>query len=152
MSTELLVDAKARLGECPLWCERTGRLYWTDIEGAAISAWTAADGNVRCWALPERVGSFALCEQPSLLLLGLASGVALYDLEREAITPIVRVEAEQPTTRINDGRTDRSGNFDVWSAWSRRYVEGHKLADGRFVVRAYEMAANTPARTQLSQM
>ncbi|MCY1016264.1 hypothetical protein [Pyxidicoccus sp. MSG2] len=42
-----------------------------------------------------------------------------------------------------------SGNFDVWSAWSRRYVEGHKLPDGRFVVRAYEMAANTPARTQL---
>jgi hypothetical protein len=42
-----------------------------------------------------------------------------------------------------------SGNFDVFSAWSRRYVEGHKLPDGRFVVRAYEMAANTPARTQL---
>jgi hypothetical protein len=42
-----------------------------------------------------------------------------------------------------------TGNFDVWSAWSRRYVEGHKLPDGRFVVRAYEMAANTPARTQL---
>ncbi len=42
-----------------------------------------------------------------------------------------------------------SGNFDVWSAWSRRYVEGRVLADGRFVVRAYEMAANTPARTQV---
>ncbi|MFP2911652.1 hypothetical protein ACLESD_42825 [Pyxidicoccus sp. 3LFB2] len=42
-----------------------------------------------------------------------------------------------------------TGNFDVWSAWSRRYIEGRKLPDGRFVVRAYEMAANTPARTQL---
>jgi len=111
MSAELLVDAKARLGECPLWCEKTGRLYWTDIEGAAISAWTMADGSVRRWALPERLGSFALCEQPSLLLLGLASGVALYDLERETMTPIVRVEAEQPTTRINDGRCDPQGRF-----------------------------------------
>jgi hypothetical protein len=42
-----------------------------------------------------------------------------------------------------------SGNFDVYTAWSRRYVEGHKLPDGRFVVRAYETAANMSARTQL---
>ncbi|WP_164007234.1 hypothetical protein [Pyxidicoccus trucidator] len=42
-----------------------------------------------------------------------------------------------------------SGNFDVWSAWSRRYVEGRKRADGRIVVRAFEVAANVPARTQL---
>ena len=26
------------LGECPLWCERTRRLYWTDIEGRELLA------------------------------------------------------------------------------------------------------------------
>lgn len=41
------------------------------------------------------------------------------------------------------------GNFDVFTDWSRVYVEGRKLADGRLVVRAYRMAANVPARTQL---
>ncbi|MFP2928988.1 hypothetical protein ACLESO_28075 [Pyxidicoccus sp. 3LG] len=41
------------------------------------------------------------------------------------------------------------GNFDVFTDWSRAYVEGRKLADGRLVVRAYRMAANVHARTQL---
>jgi len=107
----LLVDAQARLGECPLWCERTGTLYWTDIESATLHAWEAADGRTRQWTLPERLGSFALCEGSSQLLLGLASGIALFDLASEAMSPIVPVEAGEPTTRINDGRCDRQGRF-----------------------------------------
>lgn len=111
MSAQLLVDAQAKLGECPLWCERTGALYWTDIEGAALSRWRAADGQLRRWTLPERVGSFALCDSATQLLLGLASGIALFDLEREVLSPIVPVEADQADTRINDGRCDRQGRF-----------------------------------------
>ncbi|WP_239989417.1 hypothetical protein [Corallococcus macrosporus] len=41
-----------------------------------------------------------------------------------------------------------SGNYDVFTHWSRLYVEGYKRPDGRFTVRAYQMAANMPARTQ----
>ena len=111
MTAELVVDAQARLGECVLWCEQAAALYWTDIEGACLSRWSAADGRVRRWQLPERVGSFALCHRPSQLLLGLASGIALFDLEREALSPIMAVEAEQATTRINDGRCDAQGRF-----------------------------------------
>jgi L-arabinonolactonase len=111
MTAELVVDAQARLGECVLWCEQSEALYWADIEGACLSRWNAANGRVRSWQLPERVGSFALCRRPSQLLLGLASGIALFDLEREALSPIVAVEAEQATTRINDGRCDAQGRF-----------------------------------------
>jgi L-arabinonolactonase len=111
MTAALLVDAQARLGECPLWCERAAALYWTDIEGSCISRWSTPDGAPRTWRLPERVGSFALCRQPSLVLLGLASGIALFDLERETMSPLIPVEADQPTTRINDGRCDAQGRF-----------------------------------------
>jgi L-arabinonolactonase len=111
VKADLLVDARARLGECALWCDLTGALYWTDIENSTLSRWHAADGRLRQWTLPERVGSFALCHEPSQLLLGLASGIALFDLEREALTPIVPVEPEQPRTRINDGRCDAQGRF-----------------------------------------
>ena len=110
-AVELLVDARARLGECALWCDRTAALYWTDIEASTLSRWQLAGGNVRHWTLPERLGSFALCEQPSQLLLGLASGIALFDLENGALTPIIPVEPEHPDTRINDGRCDRQGRF-----------------------------------------
>ena len=111
MTVELVVDAQARLGECVLWCEQVQALYWTDIEGACLSCWNAADGRVRQWKLPERVGSFALCRRPSQLLLGLASGIALFDLERETMSPIIPVEPDIATTRINDGRCDAQGRF-----------------------------------------
>lgn len=111
MTAELLVEAQCRLGECPLWCDRTAALYWTDIEGSNISRWREADGEIRNWAMPDRVGSFALCEQPDQLLLGLASGVALFNLATGAMSPIVPVETHHPGTRINDGRCDRQGRF-----------------------------------------
>ena len=44
---ELLVDARARLGECVLWCDQTAALYWTDIEGATLSRWNSADVRSR---------------------------------------------------------------------------------------------------------
>ena len=111
MKAELLVDAQARLGECPLWCEQSGNLYWTDIEAATLSCWHAADSSLRSWTLPERVGSFALCTAPYQLLLGLASGIALFNTETQALTRITPIEPDLPTTRINDGRCDAQGRF-----------------------------------------
>lgn len=111
---ELLVDAQARLGEGPLWCPVEQALYWTDIQSATLSRWRAADGAVRVWQLPERLGSFAFCDAPGRLLLALESGVALFDLARGALlTPIVPVEPENVTTRLNDGRCDPQGRFVV---------------------------------------
>ena len=111
MSASVLAPAQARLGECTLWCEREQALYWTDIDSARLSRWRAADGNVHVWAMPERAGSFALCERPGLLLVGLASGVALFDLASRRMGAVTPVEAEQPATRINDGRCDPQGRF-----------------------------------------
>jgi L-arabinonolactonase len=107
----LVVPARNRLGECALWCERSQSLYWTDIEGSKISC-LRADGTVREWMLPDRVGSFAfVAGSDTQLLLGLASGIALFDTGSEELSPVAPVEPEQPTTRINDGRCDRQGRF-----------------------------------------
>jgi L-arabinonolactonase len=107
---ELLVDAQARLGECAIWCEQAQAFYWTDIEASIISRWREGQ-PIDTWRLPDRVGSFALCQQPDQLLLGLAGGIALYNLATGAMTPVIPVEADQPTTRINDGRCDAQGRF-----------------------------------------
>lgn len=115
---QLLVDAHDRLGECALWDEREGVFWWTDIEGSVLKRRDAA-GTVRAWTLPERLGSFAFCEQEGLLLLGLASGVALFDTRTEALAPIIPVEADEPATRINDGRCDRQGRF-VFGMYHKR--------------------------------
>jgi L-arabinonolactonase len=108
---KLLVDGQNVLGECVLWCERTGRVLWTDIEGSVLYAHTPASGQSQRWPLPERLCSFALTDSTDRLLAGLASGLAFLDLSSGALTRICDVEADIPTTRLNDGRCDRQGRF-----------------------------------------
>lgn len=82
-----------RWGECPLWCERTRRLYWTDIEASELF-----EGNdvIMRWSLPERLGSFALTEQSHILQMGLASRLALFDLNTGFLTTV----AASPGARV----------------------------------------------------
>ena len=108
---QLVVDSKNVLGECALWCERTDRLLWTDIERAVLFAHTPATGDTVSWDMPERLGSFALTADDDRLLLGLASGLAFFQLSTGAVTRICDVEPHLPGTRLNDGRCDRQGRF-----------------------------------------
>lgn len=107
----LAVDAGDRLGECALWDEEGQAFWWTDIEGSKICR-LAGDGSVREWRLPHRVGSFAFCaDAPSLLLLGLDEGIAIFDTAEGTLSPVIPVAGLPPTARINDGRCDRQGRF-----------------------------------------
>ncbi|WP_457353480.1 SMP-30/gluconolactonase/LRE family protein [Roseateles sp. P5_D6] len=106
------------LGEGIQWHAASGRWWWTDIEGACIYAWTPGDSATLQVRLPERVGSF-VHGRSGAIILAMAKRLArltLPDLqatgsiaaEPETLTPL---EAHLPTTRANDGRCDRSGNF-----------------------------------------
>ncbi|WP_210504861.1 SMP-30/gluconolactonase/LRE family protein [Pantoea ananatis] len=106
----IAVDVRNTLGECPLWCERTRRLYWTDIEAIELLALEEGTGTVMRWSLPERLGSFALTEQNNVLLMGFASRLAFYDLNSGLLTPVAPSPGDTGT-RIGDGRCDRTGNF-----------------------------------------
>ena len=106
----LLVDAKCTLGEGATWCSRSGRFYWTDIEGAKLWRYDPRDGRSTFWPMPERLATFALCANPHYLLLGLASHLAFFDLATGETERIVDVEPGL-NTRVNDGRCDRQGRF-----------------------------------------
>ncbi|QYF93452.1 SMP-30/gluconolactonase/LRE family protein [Massilia sp. PAMC28688] len=108
---ELMVDARNTLGEGVLWCERTARVLWTDIEGAVLHAHDPATGHTRTWPMPERLACFALTDSDDRLLLGLATRLAFFDFSSGGITTICRVEEHLADTRINDGRCDRQGRF-----------------------------------------
>jgi len=108
---EALTDTRHELGECVLWCERTGRLLWTDIPAATLWAYTPATGRTARWPMPERLCCFALTGSDDRLLLGLASGLAFFTFSSGKVTRIRDVEPDIPSTRINDGRCDRQGRF-----------------------------------------
>lgn len=112
---ELAVDGRCELGECVLWCERRGALFWTDITSARLWMHAPDSGVTRHWNLPERLGCFSLCDD-GRLLLGLAKGLYLTDVEGAqddtlTLKQVAEIERERDDTRINDGRCDRHGNF-----------------------------------------
>ena len=108
---EMVVDARNTLGECVIWCERTGRVLWTDIEGACLFSYAPETGATISWSMPERLSCFALTSDTGRLLLGLASQLAFFEFATGAISPVCPVEEGLPDTRINDGRCDRQGRF-----------------------------------------
>ena len=108
---QLLVDAGNHLGECVLWCERSARVFWTDITAQRLHCLDPDSGARLDWPMPERLCCFGFTADENVLLLGLASRLAFFNLLTGVVTPICAVEAELPTTRLNDGRCDRQGRF-----------------------------------------
>ena len=111
----LLVDCRCTLGEGIVWWPDRRSLLWTDIERATLWTHQIDDNITQQWPLPDRLGSFAICES-GRLLLGLAKNLAFADLvprdgEALHIEPVWPIDPDVPRNRINDGRTDRAGNF-----------------------------------------
>jgi sugar lactone lactonase YvrE len=109
---ELALAFNATLGEGLLW--RSGRWWWTDIEAATLYAWKPGTPGPQFCRLPDRLGSFAHCRS-GRVLLGLAKRLAIAtlggNLELTQLRTLAPVDAAEARTRINDGRTDRSGRF-----------------------------------------
>jgi L-arabinonolactonase len=106
----LVVDCRHILGESPVWDAETGELLWVDIHDGEIWRYRAADQALFTHVLPERVGAVGLAADGGYVL-ALASGFARFEPRRGQLQRIADVEAELPTTRLNDGRVDRQGRF-----------------------------------------
>lgn len=113
-----ILTRSAFLGESLQWHAPSGRWWWTDIEGCSLHAWTPGSPTTLVLRVPERVGSFVHCRSGALLL-GMAKRLARlrvpdlqacgeFDVVPEEIVP---VEVVLATTRVNDGRCDRGGNY-----------------------------------------
>ena len=107
---ELLVDAKASLGEGPLWDVAEQRLYWIDSFGNKVHRCDAAGGERRSWVVPENIGSMAMRETGGAIC-ALRDGFYSLDFETGAVDKIVDPDPGKPGIRMNDGKVDRQGRF-----------------------------------------
>ena len=108
------LDARATLGEGAVWCDRARVLWWVDIEGPALHRFDPATGADHAWPMPESIGCLALGRDRSVVV-ALASGLARFDPQTERLDRFLELEANEPDTRLNDGRCDRQGRFWVGS-------------------------------------
>ena len=108
---EVALDCRNSLGESLVWDDRERRLFWVNIHKGEIWIWDPEAGALpTVLRLPERVGALGL-RQEGGLVLGLASGFALFDPKTATLDRLDSVEADLPTTRLNDGRVGPGGRF-----------------------------------------
>ncbi|MFL6129122.1 MAG: SMP-30/gluconolactonase/LRE family protein [Mycobacteriales bacterium] len=118
---EVVLAARARLGEGPLWDPRDGTLLWVDCVRGDVHRLcpdTGADDVVVACGQPVGV---AVWRRAGGLALAVRDGFALIDDEASAAGPeIVPVDADQPDHQMNDGACDRQGRFWAGTASAAR--------------------------------
>ena len=107
----VVLDCRNNLGESIVWDDRERRLYWVNIHDGEVWIWDPEGSAPPSVAhMPEPVGALGLREAGGLVL-GLASGFALFHPQTSAVERLAYVEADLPTTRLNDGRVGPGGRF-----------------------------------------
>ena len=107
---ELVLDAKAALGEGALWHSPSHRLFWVDIDGGIVHEFDPTTGRDRAMSVGTKVGTVVSRAQGGLML-AVESGLASFDLESERLALVATPEAHVPGNRFNDGKCDPSGRF-----------------------------------------
>ena len=108
MKAELLLDAKAVLGEGPVWHEDV--LHWVDIEPGVVHRYDPRRGTQSSVELGQAVGAVVPAAGGGLLA---AVENGFMELPQSGANPqlLVAVEADDAATRMNDGKCDRQGRF-----------------------------------------
>lgn len=107
---KLLLDAKAVLGEGPSWDERSGLLYWVDIEGKALHTYDISSKKTTTETFGQRIGA-AVPRQSGGVLMVMEDGFYSYDRVSDGLTFIGNPQGRKPNTRFNDGKCDAAGRF-----------------------------------------
>ena len=131
MNVELVVDAKATLGEGAIWDARRQRLLWVNIVEGEVHAYNPADDTDQAVEVGQAVGT-VVPRRGGGLMLALEHGFASFDLETHELTIINDPEQDLPDNRFNDGKCDPAGRF-----WA-----GTMSADRTPVASLYRMDAD----------
>lgn len=113
MSSRLrvVVNARDQLGETPLWCARTGKVWWIDIERPKLQSFDERTGKHEVYPFESTfAGSLAL-HRAGGFVVALDNSLHRFDPASSMLSHIVDVEPADKPTRLNDGRCDRQGRL-----------------------------------------
>jgi sugar lactone lactonase YvrE len=132
----LFLDARAQLGESPVWDVDAQELVWTDITPGLLHR-TSADGTVdRVVAVDPPLPSFGR-RRGGGLVAALGSEIVLTDDDGGQLTTLATIEHAREGMRLNEGKCDPFGAF----------VVGATDPDGSPVAGLYRVAADGAVTT-----
>lgn len=118
---ECVVNDRNLVGELPMWCARTGLLWWIDVRKPAMYSYDP-DSRIRStYPLPEKqvVGSYVFRERGGMVL-ALRDGFYGFDPTNGRLDLLHDPEADKPENRLNDGKCDRRGRYWAGSMFDPR--------------------------------
>ena len=107
---ECVLDAKAELGEGPVWDPVAACLYFVDIELGLVHRYDPETRTSRALRIGTLVGAVALTCSGDLLL-AVHDGFVRFDPCTGLTRRIADVESDRPDQRMNDGKCDPGGRF-----------------------------------------
>lgn len=107
IDASLLVDARAALGEAPLWDAANGSLVWVDILSGEVHVTSAGGERRASYSIGGAVGAAMPAAEGGWLLAD-ATGFTRLLPDGQA-TVVLDVLADRPDLRFNDGKCDPAG-------------------------------------------
>jgi sugar lactone lactonase YvrE len=121
---DVVLDARARLAEGPLWDSRAACLRWVDITRGQVHRFDPAAGTDTWFEVGEDVGTVAVRESGGLVL-ATTSGLHTCADDGSERTLLHEVATDPPGGRFNDGKADPWGRF-----WAGTMLDGQDGAAG----------------------
>ncbi|MES2414868.1 MAG: SMP-30/gluconolactonase/LRE family protein [Pseudomonadota bacterium] len=123
VSVSVAVQGADILGEVPLWCERTKKIWWIDLRRPALQSYDPATGKHSAQRMPADmvIGAIAMRKEGGFLL---ATNTGFYFFNPDdgmPPEPLINPEAHLPGMRLNDGKCDRRGRF-----WCGSMLDGKR--------------------------
>lgn len=138
---ELMHDARAHLGEGPVWDPRVGVLWWVDIRNGALHRFDPDTGPIAPIEVGQEVGAVSLRTSGGLVM-AVRDGFATLD-DDGRVSPLVHVEADREENRMNEGKCDPAGRF-----WASTMSRDHYPNQGAL----YCLAADGAVRKVLDEI
>jgi sugar lactone lactonase YvrE len=115
-----VLEARARLGEGPVWDYQRQCIYWVDIYNHQVNQFIPSTGQTQNFKVGEVVSCVAPA-QSNRLIIALRHDIAYLDTITGEVQRIRTVERDKPNNRFNDGKCDPQGRF--WFGSMSRSLE-----------------------------
>lgn len=103
-------DAKAELGESPVWHEDEQALYWVDILANTLYRYHPAENLKASWKFASHISAVAPCKNGGLIA-AFADGIKFININSGETSFVVDPELSLTQNRLNDGCCDNNGDF-----------------------------------------
>jgi sugar lactone lactonase YvrE len=110
LTAELMTDARAMIGEGPVWDHRGQRLLWVDIPNGVVHRLDPSTGASERILAGQPVGSVGIRRNGGLVA-ALRDGFGLLAPGEPGIERLIEVEKGLTANRMNDGKCDCRGRF-----------------------------------------